>query len=752
MKTTQRQIRCIAKSLLLWWVLGLQSWAFAQDLEFHPPATAGDPATPAVMRDLAARILPVYQESDTERYLNNISALQLVAGNYAAAWEARQSLRDRRRAADARRPVGKPVLYNIYAHAKAVEAADHVPFAQAFTQAYRDVVPKLSDRDAFTVAGWLETPVAGFQDTLQKAFDQRRAKGTVPLGDAVDLIWMYLTLDAYRSLGPLVAALDAESDRQRYATEDDIQIKTDDGAILSAKLVRPKGESKPLPALLEYTIYPDAQSFAKECAAYGYVGVIAYARGKLKSTAEVIPFQHDGDDVRSAIDWIVKQSWSDGRVGMYGSSYSGFAAWAAAKKLPVALKAIATSAATAPGVDVPMRGSIFRNASYRWLAGVAESGATDEAQWRALDQAWYTSGKPYRELEHLRGKPNRLFTRWLNHPSYDLFWQKMLPYRGDFAHINIPVLTQAGYYGSGEAGALYYFLQHYRNNPRANQTLLLGPYDDDVMEHGPVPVVRGVPVDQAALIDLHEVRLKWFDSIFKGGAKPDILRSRVNYEVMGANEWRHTASIEGMGRASRYYLDAKVAGDGHLLAPRKTSDSAFIRQTVNLADRSDAAWVPPANLVARDFQSHNGVTFISEPLRRTVELSGLFSGRLDFTVNKMDVDLYVTFYDLLPSGDYVQLYDPPYEVRASYARDRVHRHLLKAGERQQLTIRSERLISRKLEAGSRIVVVLGVNKRPDQEINYGGGDDVSAESLADGAAPVRIKWYSDSYIDIPMRR
>ncbi len=120
----------------------------------------------------------------------------------------------------------------------------------------------------------------------------------------------------------------------------------------------------------------------------------------------------------------------------------------------------------------------------------------------------------------------------------------------------------------------------------------------------------------------------------------------------------------------------------------------------------------------------------------------------------MDADLYVMLYELLPSGDYVQLFDPPYEIRASYTRDRVHRHLLKAGERQQLTIRSERLASRKLQAGSRIVVVLGVNKRPDQEINYGEGDDVSVESLADpdGKTPVKIKWYGDSYLDIPVRR
>ena len=46
------------------------------------------------------------------------------------------------------------------------------------------------------------------------------------------------------------------------------------------------------------------------------------------------------------------------------------------------------------------------------------------------------------------------------------------------------------------------------------------------------------------------------------------------------------------------------------------------------------------------------------------------------------------------------------------------------------------------------------SSRPDQEINYGGGEDVSAESLEDpdDREPVKLRWYGDSYIDIPVRR
>jgi uncharacterized protein len=185
---------------------------------------------------------------------------------------------------------------------------------------------------------------------------------------------------------------------------------------------------------------------------------------------------------------------------------------------------------------------------------------------------------------------------------------------------------------------------------------------------------------------------------------------------------------------------------------RKTSDSTFVQHVVNLADRSDPSLPPPPGIVSKTLLTRNAVLFVSDPLKDSQEFSGLFSGKLDFTVNKMDMDLTIGLYELLPSGDYVELFDPAYEFRASYVRDRSNRQLLRAGERQQLTFRSDRLTSRKLEAGSRVVMVLGVNKRPDRQINYGTGNAINDESAQDGRIPLKIRWYSDSYIDIPVRR
>ena len=732
------------------------SRANAQNFDFQAPPTATDPTLPAVMRDLAERLLPVYQDPDSDRYLANLSALQLVAGSYSAADVTRQSLRDRHRRADQHRPPGRGVVFDIYAYAKAIESDNRVPFAQGFTRAFREVVPRIGDQDANAITAWLAVSPAVYRDALQRALDQQRGKDSINETDAIQLIWAYLTFAAYREFGPLVEALDAEDDRRRYDSDSGITLKMKDGSTIVVVVIRPKSYAKPLPALLEFTL-DASRNYAKECAAHGYIGVTAYSRGKRDSHLRV-PYQYDGENARTVIEWLAKQPWSDGRVAMYGTGYSGFTAWAAAKRLPAALKAIATSAPTAPGVDFPMDGSVSLNSAFRWSFSrtnrdsALQSSLEDDAPWRALDQKWYQSGRRYRDMGRLYGKPNPIFIRWLNHPSYDRYWQKMIPFGKQFANVNIPVLTTLGYYTASQAGGLYYFTQHLRYNPHADHTLLIGPYDEGALQHAP-PVVQGYPLDPAAVIDPRELRYAWFNFIFKGGAKPALLQDRIDYEVMGANEWRHAASFDALDKEPlKFYLDANPSGEARRLTRNKPAKSHFVRQVVSLTDRSDALWTPSGDIVSKAPTIRNALMYVSEPLTTPADFAGLFSAHLDFAVNKMDLDVEVALYERSAGGSYTRLFGPDVEFRASYTKDRVHRHLLGAGERQEVTFTGERMIGRHFQVGSRLVVVLGVSKRPDREINYGTGNDVSEESLADGKVPIKIRWYTDSYIEMPVRR
>lgn len=725
----------------------------AQEFAFAAPLRASDPTTPKAMRDLAERMLPVYEDKDTERYLANVAALQLVAGNAVAAHDSRQSLRDRRRGISLGQSRPRELLYDIYAKARAIEAHDRVPFEQAFRQAYEDVVPALSDRDAHAVATWFETPLAAHESALQRALDRLRAKGSIQTTEAVELIWAYLAYDAHRSFRPLVRALEVEDDRQRYLHEDDVVIRTPQGVQIHARVVRPKAQPKPLPALLEFRIEL-GEDEAQSSAAHGYVGVIAYTRGrKSGGRGRIFPFRHEGEDARAVIRWITQQPWSDGRVGMYGEGYSGYAAWAAARRRPEALKAIATSSPMAPGINFPMAGGIHFNEAYRWAytqARQQERLVGDDEEWRKRDQAWYRSGKPYRLLDRRGGRSDRVFSSWLDHPSYDRFWQKAIPFREGFAQVDIPVLTTAGYYAA-DAGALYYFAEHTRYRRDANHSLLIGPYGRGAAA-GAVPVLRGYPVDAAAIIDLRDLRYQWFDQIFKNAPRSALLKDRVNWQLAGSNEWRHAASIEAMGpqRLRLHLVGGAEPGAPGRLRPENPARATSVLQIVSLKDRKNPTSPHTRELLTRKLAEPDTLSFETDPLPRAMELSGRLGGLLDLEINRQDVDLHLTAYEKLANGTYVQLFER-YEFRASYAGDRVQRRLLKAGVRQTLAFTVERLAGRRLAAGSRLVLLMGVNKRPDREINYGSGKPVSDESIADARSPLRIRWFSSSYVELPIR-
>ncbi len=84
------------------------------------------------------------------------------------------------------------------------------------------------------------------------------------------------------------------------------------------------------------------------------------------------------------------------------------------------------------------------------------------------------------------------------------------------------------------------------------------------------PGLRGYQLDPNALVDLREVQYQWFDYALKGAKRPALLKDRVNYQLMGSNEWRSAPSIEAMGQgALRFYLEENETGDLNRLRANK---------------------------------------------------------------------------------------------------------------------------------------------------------------------------------------
>jgi hypothetical protein len=94
----------------------------------------------------------------------------------------------------------------------------------------------------------------------------------------------------------------------------------------------------------------------------------------------------------------------------------------------------------------------------------------------------------------------------------------------------------------------------------------------------------------------------------------------------------------------------------------------------------------------------------------------------------------------------------PFVGRASLANNIEKRQLLIPNEKTTFPFTNVRMTSRKISKGSRIVVVINGIKHPFAQINYGTGKDVSTETIADAKEPLVIKWFSDSFIKIPIKR
>jgi|SRR5436305_1228847 len=521
--------------------LGVAAPAPVQELDL-PPAAVRDEATLAqAMPGLARQVMANYKEEDREKYLDNLFRLQMLAGQYAEANATLRSLRDILKAKDPTYGDVANAQFEMYANAKLKQAAANLPFADAFRQSFRDAFAQLDDKHAFRVAGYFIFDLPRARSDLQSALDRQKDKPGIDVANAIALASKYQWYQIYQEILPLAQTLVAEDDNRRYVIQEDVLIKTQEGATLSAAVVRKKGLAGPQPAALFFNIYANlGLGQAKRAAAYGYVGVAADTRGKRLSPDEVVPYEHEAKDTYAVIDWISRQPWSNGKVGMWGGSYSGFAAWAATKRLHPALKTIVPYVAAIPGLGLPMENNVFLNANYGWAFYVTDNKYLDDKvyfdpqRWDSLRNNWYASGRSYRDIDKVDGTPNRFLQRWLQHPSYDKYWQDMVPYQEDFARINIPVLSITGYYDDGQISALQYLKEHYKHNQRADHYLLIGPYDHfGAQSSRKAPVLNGYAIDPVAMIDTPEITFQWMDYVLRGGEKPALLKDKINYQVMG---------------------------------------------------------------------------------------------------------------------------------------------------------------------------------------------------------------------------
>lgn len=761
----RRRMRLAGWLVLLAWPL-VATGVHAEPLAFRPPLDTDQDGVGRSIAELAQEMLEEPAEAHLDQDPASRFSLQLATGQYAEAVGTYGTWRGQHPEGLGGDPIW---VLEIYARAKIEETLRQTPSEQAFRKALTDFIGALDDRTALDAASALQTPVEVFQGRFDRLLAASRRKTAVTYSEALSLVRTYLAATARQGLAPVLKDVVSKDESRRYLIQDRVLIRTPEGSTLSAVVVRHTGVTVRQPTSLFFTIYSDLEGNlyqAKLAAAHGYIGVTVDARGKRLSPDQIAPWEHEVRDVNAAIDWISKQSWSDGQVGMQGSSYSGFAQWAALKRPHPALKTIVPGVANFAGFGNPMQNNVFLYRNYSWPFYVMNNRYTDDAalgdpRWDTLNQKWFASGIPYRQIDAIDGTPNPLLQKELSHPSFDKYYQAMQPYKYDYAHIDIPVLSLAGYYDPYGAASINYLIEHYKYNKHAHHYLVIGPYDHLSTKMASKPLmVEGYSIDPVAQIDSVELTYQWFDFVMRGKSRPELVKDRINYQVMGSNVWHHAPSTARMStELRRFYISGEKRGDHYQLSASLPRKVGYVEQTVDFADRTtqnsldpqSANWSSLRPITSIEMAvTGNALAFVSEPFDAGESVEGLITGQLDISINKRDFDFAMAAYELMPDGKLVWL--SYYLGRASYADDMSVRKLLVPGTRTRIPFTRTPLVARQIETGSRLLLLLTVNKNAFAQVNYGTGKDVSDESAADATEPLDVRWYTDSYVSIPIRR
>lgn len=654
--------------------------------------------------------------------------------------------------------------FNFYHHSIHAQASQQalsldLQLQDQLKSVFKLAISQSSDEAYYQINAAMGWSLPMGQDYMMSLFTRYQQDQKLSQAQAIDLISNYQLYKVYEAVLPVVLPILAAEQNKRFLIDTDVLVNTPDGATISALVVRKRGDTKARPSAFQFSIYAEEKwqvNQAIHAVAHGYIGVIANTRGKAKSPDQIVPWEHDGQDAHAVIEWIAKQKWSDGNVVMYGGSYLGFTQWAAAKYAHPALKTIVPYEAAHPFVGLPVENNIFITPNYQWAFHVTNNKTMDNSvysDWQHWDQTFKTlfeSGRAFKDIDKVEGTPNPWFQKWLSHPSYDSYYQAMLPYQQDYKNINIPVLSITGYFGASISAA-YFFQQHNQYNPNADHTYLIGPYNHRTAQGIPQAHYSNYQLDEVALEkDTQEITFEWFDHVLFNQPKPRLLKDKINYQLMGSNTWQHKASMQELEQASiTYHLGNHANENNHYaLTTKAQNQTDYIPQKVDMSDRTTEHNAASWRVIQKQLNEPNGLIFVTEPFDQPQELTGALTGHFALAINKKDVDIGFKFYELTANGETFAL--ARYISRASYAKDMSNRQLLTPHQKTEVPIINSTMTSKLIDQGSRLVLVLNVNKNSGAQVNMGTGKDVSDETIADAGEPLEIKWFSDSQIKIPL--
>ena len=474
----------------------------------------------------------------------------------------------------------------------------------------------------------------------------------------------------------------------------DVAAPMRDGTILRADVYRPS--QSPAPVILMRTQYGKSGAqvqpwryqspdwFASHC----YVVAIQDVRGTGSSAGVFSEYTHDSDDGYDSVEWAAALPGSNGKVGMYGSSYVGATQWLAAVTAPPHLVTIVPANTASDYYDGwTYQGGEFRLAFILpWALGLATTAAHnrhDEAAAATLKAAAdeptrWMAHRPYRDLPVLQPADPQVapwYFDWIAHWARDDYWTRV-SIRDRYASVRVPVLDVGGWYDAFLAGSLENFSGMVAggatDDARTNQRILIGPWDHLAWGRtGSTPAPMLKDIGPVADSPINELMIDWYDHFLKGVANGVSTGPRVDYFLMGANTWK-TATAWPLPNTDfrRYYLSgeggpAARAGLLSTTAPpagqppdRYTYDPANPVPSLGGHSCCSAESSPEGPYDQTVVEQRSDVMiYTSAPLDADTEITGPVSMDLWAASSAVDTDFTAKLAVVKPDGTVVNLND-----------------------------------------------------------------------------------------------
>lgn len=541
--------------------------------------------------------------------------------------------------------------------------------------------------------------------------------------------------------------------------ERDIAIPMRDGLSLATDIYRPVGVER-APVVLARTPYGKAlnELQARFYARRGYVYAAQDCRGCFGSPGEWEPFVNEGDDGYDTIEWLARQSYADGRVGMIGPSYLAVAQWlAAARRPPALVTMIPNVSPTDPFYNVPYEYGAFGLRGLLWWADVVESRAAADVSGAGLHRIHQKrvlkllNALPVVELDRsVLGAENRYWRSWIEHPTQDAYWEPAA-FLDKLEHVNLPVFHQSGWYDGDGIGTKLNYLRM-ASHGHAHQKLTLGPWG-----HTDTATRTAGDRDfgESAIIDLQRDYLRWFDHWLKGIDNGIAGEPKVSVFVMGANEWLRGDNypLEATTFRKLYLSSAGNAntsgGDGRLSFDPPPADAPPDRYRYDPGDPTPASWLYEeseeeerrvwtaeerkrrADTYRRDVAERRSDNLVhqTDPLTEPLTFAGPLSATLYASTSARDTDWFMTVSEIDPDGTIRPVVQG--RLRARYRSSMKTTELLEPNQVYRYTIDLWQTGIR-LPAGARLRVEVASAAFPlfSRNLNTGGHNETETEYVA----------------------